>query len=221
MKRQYESALEAYERDLKIDPDSTKLKFNKGASLIALGYPADAHPIFKNLVQLEPSDLANLYNLALTYLLMEMFEESAQMFHMVYEKSETYRPGAALGIGLARAFDSSGNKDLFDSLTHFRDAVCIDPSMREVFLGKIDHSKTSGERYQPFQKLLNNLENRSNFNEFLNKLKIGSMKYRRSQTHDTNNNMDGDNIHWRVYNIACLSGLHPRPLHVGCRHSPE
>jgi tetratricopeptide (TPR) repeat protein len=96
LKQRYEAATGAFERALKLKPDSPELYYNVGNLYNARKLYRQAVPYFEKLLRLNPLDAEALYSLGTSYFGLEEFRRAADLF----ERYLAVRPYDAEAHGL-------------------------------------------------------------------------------------------------------------------------
>lgn len=171
--REYSSALTAFQRALEFEPKSTAVLFNKAAVLAMLGDHRGARQIFEELREADPQDMAVRYNLAAVNLLSGDYAAARPEYAVVYRAGGERKPRAALGLGLSEILAAKSGEPVPKGLEYLREAVCLAPRLRGVFLGTLQAD--AEETYEGYISRLRGLEGREFYDAFLKEIREGKV----------------------------------------------
>ncbi len=175
--REYSSALGAFQTAAAFERSSPpsdlylSARYNEGAALAVIGDYGGAQKIFEELVKAEPNDMAVRYNLASVNLLAGDYTAAKTTYELVYKNDPRRKAKAVFGIGLSEMLGTSTPEAQLKGLDHFREAVCIEPNLRGVFLGTVRDD--AGGTYEPYLPLLQRLRGTNSYDAFIKGLQEG------------------------------------------------
>jgi phosphate transport system substrate-binding protein len=176
--QEYTSALEAFQHSIDIDPTRHLGLFGKGAVLAVLGRYDEAKGIFEGLNRDSPSDMNVLYNLAGLELLLGNYSVAKTDYESIYNSQSELKASAAIGLGMSLMLPQTTAEPpvndspvVSKSMGYFRDAVCLKPELRGIFLDG-SHQNVR-ENFDGYIRLLPKFQNISAFQAFLNHLRAG------------------------------------------------
>ncbi|MDN8588842.1 tetratricopeptide repeat protein [Paenibacillus sp. 11B] len=150
--KEYNAAIEVYDRAIRLFPTWERLYFNKGYVYLQLGNTEDALIFCKRAVMINSKSEDALYYLALCYQKKEEYKKAIEY----YQKSlalNTNQEEAHINLGLI--FHELGNNQ--EALDEFQWALQIDPSSTNAMYNKalvLKHMEKKEEAIIDFKKIL-------------------------------------------------------------------
>jgi len=166
-----QSALDAFAAAAKLDPKSSVAAFDEGAALAAMGQYTSAKRIFEQLRDADPGDMSIQYSLASVALLSGDYAAAKNGYEVVYNSRAKQKAASAIGLGLSEALGGKTPDSLEPALRHMRQALCLEPNLRGVFLGEPPEDPT--QNYDGYVHLLDGLKKFSAYNQFLENVREG------------------------------------------------
>jgi len=145
---------------------------------MVLGRYPEARAILEQLKESDPSDMDVQYNLAGVELLSGHYTAAAEAYTPVYNAGQRSKASAATGLGISVIMNqmsvtgsTSDAQAIFRGIAYFREAVCLQPGLRGVFIGGIPEG--TDENYEGYSKFLQRLQGGSEYDAFLADLRAG------------------------------------------------
>jgi tetratricopeptide (TPR) repeat protein len=109
---EYEEAVKAFKKALKLKPDEYEICYHLGAALIELKRYDEAAKVYKSTLQVKPSDSEVFYNLSIVYSLLRKHDIALDNLKRAVELNHEIKNDARFNP----AFDSIRMKDEFKKL---------------------------------------------------------------------------------------------------------